>query len=483
MNTPQQKENAWKHVFPCNMATSNEAKTTDIFNRRHIIREQLAQVRNVHPFDIDLLPRSDTRVGEQPRNCIRSYHSGISYQHIANEFACPVYGLEIEIDRKTRREDPEKIYELLEQENGKFLNLVALERDGSLSDQGVEIITAPLSTFELRQRYSAIFNILTKLRQWGWLSHDDHKCGLHISTNRHSQYADELLENLIMTGKGKTFCKIFSRRTADQLSSYCSFDRRANERYRAINVLNAKRLELRFFRGTLNPTTFISCMELTFALREFSIVCEEDTHRPIPNHAKHTWTGFIQWVRNNQKRFQVLEKYCQASSHVELKTFFLPPAPKPRMRRTTEERIEFKKLKQIEKDKKILFKLRKEQLQISNLYGKVMIAIRNLRLDYNTFVNPMEVRSLPVYIKNTSYSHRGIRAKATFCIPVTVPTNIKCIVISYRSGGWGSGGVYTARFSDNDFLSMIALDGDYKRLLGLPNDPQMHDTYEEEIPF
>lgn len=445
MSTPKTQVNTWKNVFPCNMATSSETELYKNMDKRHTIHENIARQQNRSVYDVPAPKmRSKLYVGEQNKNDIRAYHSAICYSHIVKAFNCAVYGLEIEIDRDNeRQQDAKKLYELLEREQGKFLNLVALERDGSLSSQGVEIITAPLSQFELRQRYSAIHNILTQLTKWGWMSHNNHKCGLHISVSRHSEKADDALDKLVMTGEGKTFARLFCRRTDEQLQSYCSFSAGRGSRYRAINWNNDNRLELRLFRGTLKPTTFIASMEYTFALRDFSI---KQTENDLPA----TWLQFKKYLVNNRKRYAVLAKYCLSSEHSQLKDVFYvaPIVPRaPRVHRTKEEREYLKEQKQMERHVSNCKKLKNGQDKMAEL---IVMAYRsigriNIRLDPNNpiLVNrllPVTIRSCPSLLKNES-------SKVTLLVQAQVPSYYKSIDLDYYPGGWGNKGRFTANLS------------------------------------
>ncbi len=190
------------------------------------------------------------------------------------------YGVELEIDRGDLSN--EATYEI-GKAGGEH---IYLKHDGSLTDDGFEIVTYPCSL----AYHSHLFpwdNIIATAQKFGYRSHDTRTCGLHVHASR------ELLGN-DTTEQDLTAAKIiilidffwdqyivpFSRRNYSALDSWAkkpqahvtpqddeqliinkTKDSSAYERYKALNLQNSETIEFRFFRGTLKKNTILATLE------------------------------------------------------------------------------------------------------------------------------------------------------------------------------------------------------------------------------
>ena len=198
-------------------------------------------------------------------------------------------GVELETEDDWR-EDPEELAQkvLMVARSVTARHIIDCKADGSLSDDGVEIVSQPCSP-----RYHTCTplwrEITNACKERGAKSHDTNTCGLHIHVSRKffhdSGRAAYILDRLI-SRFGLAWLR-FSRRSWDQISRWAAIDvtgaggypgktaeekvsawasKRGWERYRAINTNNYSTIEFRMFRGTLNLTTLLAAVEAVSAL-------------------------------------------------------------------------------------------------------------------------------------------------------------------------------------------------------------------------
>lgn len=160
---------------------------------------------------------------------------------------------------------------------------VAFEKDGSLSDDGFEIISHPHDW----ESFNALDwqRALEYMSENGFKSHDTTTCGLHIHVNRRmfGENSDEQYENLAKVcyfySVAWTFFLKLSRRTQAQADAWAreyvqdnyseaktkvrDDDEMKNcSRYSAINLTNRDTIEFRLGRGTLRYKSFRAWIDL-----------------------------------------------------------------------------------------------------------------------------------------------------------------------------------------------------------------------------
>ena len=232
------------------------------------------------------------------------------------------FGLEVEVDKGS---NPRDLCDTL----GEMGEPIYMKHDGSLSSDGVEIVTHPCSlayhTYQLR--WKAISKACISR---GYRSHDTSTCGLHIHVGR-AQMGDTAEKREVAVGNLVILLNAlwgnierFTRRTKSALSRWAErnnvcnwecFDRyddiaktnlaletRWNSagRYQAINLENSATVEFRIFRGSLNRETIIASIQLVNNLTKFAM-----THTPTECY-KATWLDVL-----NVERFEELVSYCE----------------------------------------------------------------------------------------------------------------------------------------------------------------------------
>lgn len=154
------------------------------------------------------------------------------------------------------------------------------KHDGSLSD-GYEIVTHPGTLAWHKERFPWADVCKASLAN-GFRSHDTDTCGLHVHVGRDQlgdRPCDTAAKMSLITYRLKDWFIRFSRRGGESrwtkyagpesplgadeqefLRAY--YNQLCRDRYRAVNVQNASTVEVRIFRGTLNPSTVIASLEL-----------------------------------------------------------------------------------------------------------------------------------------------------------------------------------------------------------------------------
>jgi hypothetical protein len=196
-------------------------------------------------------------------------------------------GIELEMSHKDCA-DEDDLEEIAKSVGGMLPDgLVFFERDGSV-DYGFEMITAPMTFGYFRDNLSMFSDVLRYCSSEGMVSHNsDSSCGIHIHLSKtafgefESEQEYTTTKMVLLYERFYNDLKTLSRRNSHQLNSYAerygtenlgSIDSnvksKGGSRFRAVNLRNDNTIEVRMWRGTLNPKTFAATVELTIALLE-----------------------------------------------------------------------------------------------------------------------------------------------------------------------------------------------------------------------
>jgi len=197
------------------------------------------------------------------------------------------FGIEIETevrggDYSNRRSAAEYAQQQLE-----MYDLAYLKSDGSL-ECGFEIVTHPLSHSYFMKDGDRLWNTIDKLKsEYGMMAWGTKTCGLHVHISRagfnsgsHQHRFLQLVYNNkdfyeVLAGRSSShwakFDDIFDPNTG-QKSFRNKFDRHGSDRYSAVNTNNRNTLEIRIFRGSLNPRFIKSAIDLAHASVEYTRV-------------------------------------------------------------------------------------------------------------------------------------------------------------------------------------------------------------------
>lgn len=175
---------------------------------------------------------------------------------------------------------------------------IYIKKDGSLN-RGFEVVSHPASLkFHQENHWE---DILKRLRNSNCKSHDTTTCGLHVHMSREGMDAGHLKRFILFWYSQKNIVRALARR---DFNGYCE-DKdmgntvipsdailRSRTRYEQINLQNENTVEVRRFRGTLNYTSFMACIELVDAVRKYT---KTTSYKDMRN-VEFTEQTFIGWV-------------------------------------------------------------------------------------------------------------------------------------------------------------------------------------------
>lgn len=199
-------------------------------------------------------------------------------------------GIELEIDDGTNVNACSYALHGLDEEQKLFYQ----KHDGSLSEDGIEIVTHPCSLHYFMHRFpwDAIISVA---EQYEYKSHETNTCGLHVHVSRNAFGRNETERDLNIAKVLLVFDRFwdnivkFSRRKNRALDHYakkiprviysdeneaeavekvklCKGDQ---DRYTAVNLCNNNTVEFRVFRGTLNKNTIFATLQFLHNLVQY----------------------------------------------------------------------------------------------------------------------------------------------------------------------------------------------------------------------
>lgn len=166
---------------------------------------------------------------------------------------------------------------------------IELKRDASVPG-GFEIASYPMS-LTYHKTLMSWQNVFSALKNDGYVSHDNPKCGYHIHISRLAfgdtprKQSKDISKFLYLFEHFRGHIETFSRRTD---FGYCKFYginydnvsitrgyqkaviHNKRDRNMCVNFRNSETIEVRVFRGTLNYTTFIAALELCEHLKNIA---------------------------------------------------------------------------------------------------------------------------------------------------------------------------------------------------------------------
>jgi hypothetical protein len=198
------------------------------------------------------------------------------------------YGLELEIDDGY---DKREAACAIQDAGGEH---IYLKHDGSLSEDGFEIVTHP-ATLEHHMHTMPWRDIIRVARDYNYTSHDAGTCGLHIHASRSLFGATRAEQDLniakcilLIDFWWEQYIVPFSRRNYNQLNEWakkpnayitasdseydaiCKAKQTSEyDRYKAVNLKNRHTVEFRFFRGTLRQDTIIASIQFIDTLIKY----------------------------------------------------------------------------------------------------------------------------------------------------------------------------------------------------------------------
>ena len=300
--------------------------------------------RYVHPDYYEELMHKYERLADNIDNL--TYHSGVLYEYAGRKFHAyddegiedydyepgldffgngDLYlGVELEIDKGGENHKNANII------NGILgFNHAYAMHDGSLNE-GFEIATMPMTLdyhMNMKQRYVDAFKAAVAL---GYKSHDTSTCGIHIHIDRDFFGVDRRTQSLkasymaLVIERNWADIVKFSRRSYGRMDQWARnkklsgdiyhsdteddvIDKFGNkyvdgDKYVMLNTNHYNTYELRLFRGTLKPTTYMATLQFVDNLARVIKAC--------PNLAKAQQITFNDII--NYKRYDELVAYVNS---------------------------------------------------------------------------------------------------------------------------------------------------------------------------
>ena len=177
-------------------------------------------------------------------------------------------GIELEIQGSNMIGFCKEMSDKYDYDDGHFY----LKRDGSLDDNGVEIVSQPMT-----------YNYITENEDWKYCFKTMHNydmkntvgCGLHFHLDRNYlketniqtiDYIVNIFSDYFETAGGREY-EYYCQKRNKIMSEW---GRDTYSRYSAVNLENANTVELRFCKSTSNYNTFIQRVKIIFAIVWFS---------------------------------------------------------------------------------------------------------------------------------------------------------------------------------------------------------------------
>lgn len=368
-----------------------------------------------------------TRLNNKSRMLFQSYellndgllsaHPNMNYFETIQGKGQDLIGLEIEIEGYDSTTKRHALARLLEKH---LNNQHFCCSDGSLNN-GAEIVTAPMSRLEIKDKYREFYQLLSGLSASGFTAHDSGTCGLHVHISRKWLSSDEASKIAKFISQYNVIWKSVSRRTSSSIERYCQFRVNYHDKYRAVNFCHRDTIEFRFFRGTLNPKSFFSSLELILSLVE----CSKQSDKSI------TFKRFCKYLQSNSKRYPFAGEYWFNNPEV---TALINKKESPK---SAEEREALK----LERERRASERAQALEREVNSMLSTIQ---RGIPLPSPVIVhgqlpevNQFEIRELPIGLYGR-WPQKLMRLLQNRLIPVTVRKGQDAAGICvYRTSGWG----------------------------------------------
>jgi hypothetical protein len=239
------------------------------------------------------------------------------------------FGIELEVENFGNK-GIEQMAEMVQDALGER---VYLKHDGSLND-GFEIVTHPHSLDAFRKDFN--WEAFPRFRREGLRSWDTTTCGLHVHVSRDafgapfdyrtnnraehikSRQTHEIKFIKLIYDNDRQICRLAGRRN-DEYANFSDkgnvvrkvkWDETRGGRHSAVNTQNDSTLEVRVFKGSLQPTRVLSAVELVHAAVEYTrdLKVTGPKSMVILSNGKArsnalSWLAFSGFVSNNADQY------------------------------------------------------------------------------------------------------------------------------------------------------------------------------------
>lgn len=211
------------------------------------------------------------------------------------------FGIELEVDdgKIDRNDMVEELHEIVGDH-------IYYNRDGSLCDNGFEIITQPhteQALYEINWK-----EVLSKLVRNGFTSHNNGNCGLHMHVSR-AYFGDTEAEQT------ECIAKIIASDTERYFNNYNYGEH--DQRYKCVNLTNSNTIEIRVMRGTLKLSTFLATLDFIITIAKNSNNITWDNVDDISAWFQGMKSETLDYLTSRQAFIANVEKYPFVVNDIE----------------------------------------------------------------------------------------------------------------------------------------------------------------------
>jgi len=296
------------HVWSATGGTSIEEQCPDF----HVIE---------HPRDID--PELIQEYAYEP--CWHFYQTKQEKRTKRKLF----FGIELEVEMPIEAATSKAVQDKVVKRLRKLPNWLYFKYDSSLRF-GVELVSHPLSwawLMENKEKWLPVFDLVRA----GFRSYDVGTCGMHIHLSKRAFGCYHLYKfmQFIYNRHNSSFILWMSQRipkTLEQWAKRCYSNNTIKgwvfaggsdyeTHHAAVNLCRGFTVELRIFRGTLNPSSFWKNVEFTKALYDFSMNAplEQMVHEDFMNWLlpqKKSYPNLWRFIVNQKPLFEEIITEC-----------------------------------------------------------------------------------------------------------------------------------------------------------------------------
>lgn len=205
----------------------------------------------------------------------------------------------VELETEAEGNFPDTVHRLAETVG----DFCIFKRDGSLSDEGIEIVSLPATLTTHKELWDKFFNRLPQ----GLVSWTGENCGMHVHVSR-KPLGMLRIGKMIVFLNDKNNRSLVTQIAGRYGNDYCVPKQKSitqvegEDRYEMLNLLPTDTVEFRIFRGTLNREHFYANLEFVDSLVRF---CGRESIRRINKEC------YLEYVRKNRKEYPYLVDFLR----------------------------------------------------------------------------------------------------------------------------------------------------------------------------
>lgn len=285
---------------------------------------------------------SDCSEEENDDSIIQEYSTRVNYHtrmfqrtDTDNPKSKLFYGVELEVlansvmgqsDLKTANDSAATVYNILGKKN------ILIKHDGSLHDNGYEIVTAPMTLNRHKEFWEKFFSdkrgddkyYAPKLK-----SYNTSCCGMHVHISRKALNLSDICKLVFFINESMNipFVEFIAARS---MNDYCKIKNKgfyelnqiakngrsySGDRYEAVNLTNSDTVEVRIFRGTVEKVSFFKNMEFVDCLIKF-------VHNR-KSFLKLNYIEFLKFLKKEKEKYPNLYNWIVSKSDYNYKEYLL----------------------------------------------------------------------------------------------------------------------------------------------------------------